>query len=403
MTYFFILGSNPTLSLAELSAIFHLTNSGQIAGENVFILKTDKKINAVQLIKKLGGTIKIGKITAIVKKNEKEKILPGITKLLKPKSGKFKFGFSYYGQQKFNIQKLAMAIKKFLREKEISCRWVTSREKNLSSVVVEQNKLITQGIEIALIENNKNILIGQTLAVQPFKELSFRDYGRPARDDYAGMLPPKLAQIMINLSQAKPRNTILDPFCGSGTILTEAMLMGYQNLIGSDISAKAINDTKKNISWIKNKFQISLSAPTCAGRQAGNFKFQLHNKDIAGLSKFILPKSIDAIITEPYLGPSRGKFNIKQTMKKLENLYSESLNEFKKMLKPDGRIVMVWPIFQQTLRLSPNLNDLKIISPMPQNIKNNKFIKLTTRKTIIYGRPGQKIWREIVILTKSQP
>jgi len=61
MTYFFILGSNPTLSLAELSAIFHLTNSRQIAGENVFILKTDKKINAVQLIKKLGGTIKIWK------------------------------------------------------------------------------------------------------------------------------------------------------------------------------------------------------------------------------------------------------------------------------------------------------------------------------------------------------
>jgi len=295
-----------------------------------------------------------------------------------------------------------MAIKKFLREKEISCRWVTSREKNLSSVVVEQNKLITQGIEIALIENNKNILIGQTLAVQPFKELSFRDYGRPARDDYSGMLPPKLAQIMINLSQAKPPNTILDPFCGSGTILTEAMLMGYHNLIGSDVSTKAMADTEKNIAWIKNKFQISLSAPTCAGRQAKNFKFHLYTRGVNELVQSIKPESIDAIITEPYLGPPRGKFNIKQAMKKLEKLYSESLNEFKKMLKPNGRIVMVWPVFQQTLCLFPNLNGLKIISPIPENIKNNKLIKLTTRKTIIYGRQGQKIWREIVILTKSQ-
>ncbi len=394
MTYFFILGSNPALSIEELSVVFNLSSLEKTVYEllqaNVFILTTERKFDAGQMIKKLGGTIKIGKITAIVKKNEKEKILPEITKLLKPKAKKFKFGFSYYGPKKFNIQKLAMAVKKFLREKEISCRWVTSREKNLSSVVVEQNKLTTQGIEIALIENNKNILIGQTLIVQPFKELSFRDYGRPARDDYAGMLPPKLAQIMINLSGAKPIDTILDPFCGSGTILTEAMLMNYQNLIGSDISTKAINDTKKNIDWTKNKFPIS------------NFKLQLHNEDVAGLSKFILPKSIGAIITEPYLGPPRGKVNIKQTVKKLENLYSESLAEFKKMLKTNGRIVMVWPIFQQSIFLFPDLNGFEIISPIPQNIKNNKLIELTARKTIIYGRPGQKIWREIAVLTKSQ-
>lgn len=400
MTYFFVLGSNPTLSIAELLAVFHKAKEaklpiGSLASKKIFILATAREINAAQLIKKLGGIIKIGKVTAIV--NKEEGILPEIIKLLKPREGKFKFGLSYYGQQKFNIQKLAMAMKKFLREKEISCRWVTSREKTLSSVVVEQNKLINQGIEIALIENSKKILIGQTLAVQPFKELSFRDYGRPARDDYAGMLPPKLAQIMINLSQTKSSDTILDPFCGSGTILTEAMLMGYHHLIGSDISAKAINDTKKNIAWIKTKFQISLSA------QAGNFKFQLHHKDVAGLSRFISSKSIDAIITEPYLGPARGKFNINRTIKELEQLYSQSLTEFRKILKPNRRIVMIWPVFNKANRLSLNLNGFKIINPLPKLLQKNKFIKLTNRNTIIYGRPGQKVWREIVVLTKSQP
>ena len=202
---------------------------------------------------------------------------------------------------------------------------------------------------------------------------------------------------MINLSQAKSSDTILDPFCGSGTILTEAMLMGYHNLIGSDISAKAINDTKKNIAWIKNKFQISLSA------QAGNFKFQLHHKDVAGLSRFISSKSIDAIITEPYLGPARGKFNINQTIKELEQLYSQSLTEFRKILKPNRRIVMIWPVFNKANRLSLNLNGFKIINPLPKLLQKNRFIKLTNRNTIIYGRPGQKVWREIVVLTKSQP
>ena len=93
--------------------------------------------------------------------------------------------------------------------------------------------------------------------MQPFKDLSRLDFGRPARDDFSGMLPPKLAQIMINLAQVQnPEALIIDPFCGSGTILSEALLMGYKDLLGSDISPKAIADTYKNISWIKDLYKI---------------------------------------------------------------------------------------------------------------------------------------------------
>ena len=52
---------------------------------------------------------------------------------------------------------------------------------------------------------------------------------------------------MINLalSQNIDYKNLLDPLRGSGTILTEAAVMGYQNLYGSDISRKAITDTKE--------------------------------------------------------------------------------------------------------------------------------------------------------------
>jgi len=310
-----------------------------------------------------------------------------------------------------------MEIKKHLKNQGISCRWVVSREKNLSSVVVEQNKLIFKGIEIVLIGEKEKISIGKTLAVQPFKELSFRDYGRPGRDDYSGMLPPKLAQIMINLAvppllarRGVGGEVILDPFCGSGTILTEAMLMGYKNLIGSDISPKAITDTKKNITWIKEKFAIC------------DVRYAIYNKNVLELSQTIKPRSINAIITEPYLGPQRGKIDIKKTIPELEQLYTKSLQEFSKILKPNGRIVMIWPVFQDShlsLRgprrgggrsnltnsvfnktISPNLNNFKIINPIPESLRQNKKVILTERNTIIYGRPGQKVWREIVILEK---
>ena len=305
--------------------------------------------------------------------------------------GKIKFGISYYGDKKLNIKPLAMEVKKYLKNKKISCRWVTSREPTLSSVIVEQNKLINNGVELVLIEKNNQLLIGRTLIVQPFKELSKRDYGRPNRDDKSGMLPPKLAQIMINLGVKNNQDktiTILDPFCGSGTILTESILMGYKNLIGSDISQIAINDTRGNIEWTKINYKLPIT------------DYRLFNKSATELSKFIKPKSIDMVITEPYLGPQRGEFNTEKIIQELEKLYSSALKEFQKVLKPNGCVVMIWPVFNLRNKkyISPDINNFKIKNPIPKEFHDNEFIKLTKRGTIIYGREGQKVWREIIVL-----
>jgi len=422
MKYFFVLGNNPTLSVAEISAVFCRgvghplgCQTPLLVNKNICIFKADKKIIAQELIKKLGGTIKIGAINSEIKSLDIEKIKKQLIKIIdkKEKSGKFKFGFSYYGNDKLNLKTLGMETKKHLKEQGISCRWVTGRDRSLSSVIVEQNKLTSSGIELNIFPLTKGehkgvseVLIGQTLAVQPFKELSFRDYGRPARDDHSGMLPPKLAQIMINLAVPHPNpplirggkdskagqgGVILDPFCGSGTILTEAMLMGYKNIIGSDNSKKAIEDTEKNINWIKKNYQLS------------TVNYQLYNKSAAQLSQILKPNTINAIITEPYLGPQRGKLNLKKIIPELKKLYSASLKEFKKILKPHSRIVIIFPVFrtQNTSRyITPNLNGFKVINPIPASLQNNKLIKLTNRQTIIYGREGQKVWREIVILDK---
>ncbi len=384
MKYFFILGNNPALSIAEISAIFD-ASKGELISEDIFILETDQDINAPEIIKKMGGVIKIGKIE---KKTKPKKILDSVKNILDgiDISGKFHFGFSNYNAGNINLKQLGMETKKHLREQNISCRWVTSRDKTLSSVVVEQNKLIRNGIEIVLIKNENEILIGQTLAVQPFKELSKRDYGRPGRDDHSGMLPPKLAQIMINLSGAKKNETLLDPFCGSGTVLTESMLMGFRNLIGADNSPRAIQDTEENINWISKKYELS------------DINFEFYETGAENIAKFIQPNSVDFIVTEPYLGPQRGKLEIKKTADKLADLYSKSLKEFKKILKPNGRIVMIFPVFFNKEFINPDLSGYQIINPIPKNILQNNLIKLTKRNTIVYGRPGQKVWREIVIL-----
>ena len=383
MKYFFQLGTNPTLSIAEIVSVFSYAKNFEIINKDILLLEAEKEIDG-ETIKTMGGTIKIGKI---LETSNRSKLLENIKKILEPQTGKFHFGISFFGKGKFNTKKLGMEIKEHLRDQNISCRFVTSREKTLSSVVVEQNKLLRNGIEIVLIEERNQILIGKTLSVQPFKELSHRDYGRPARDDLSGMLPPKLAQIMINLSQSKSNDVVLDPFCGSGTVLSEAMLMNYKNLIGSDISKKATEDTKKNLAWIESKYSITS-------------QYKIYSQSATELSKFLKPNSINTVITEPYLGPQRGKEDIKKIKKELENLYSRTLAEFKKILKSGGRVTMIFPVFFERENLNLNLYGWKIINPIPENLQNNKNIRLTNRNTIIYGRKGQKVWREILILKK---
>ena len=386
MKYIFILGNHPSLSLAELLTVF--STDIELVNNNIAILDTKKDINASQIIQNLGGTIKIG---LVIKENSKDfaydskKIVLGLCK----KGEKFSFGLSCYGDNNIYVKNLGINIKKALKNEGFSIRFVESKEKVLSSVIVEQNKLLKKGIEIISFKYKGQIFLAKTLAVQPFKSLSFRDFGRPARDDRSGMIPPKLAQIMINIATGGNRDIkILDPFCGSGTILSEALLMNH-NVFGSDISKKAIEDSQNNLEWIKEKYDIQNS-------------YELLQINATEISKIIIDK-FNAIVTEPFLGPQRGQIDIKKTIIQLNKLYSQSIEQFLKILNKNGRVVMVWPVFVQSGKkyfLNPDIKDFKIANIFEKQMFDDKLYS-TQRQTMIYGRQGQKVLREIIILDKK--
>lgn len=396
MKYYFILGNNPALSLAELISVLK-PKEQTLLEPDFLLLELDQEIDAPSLMNHLGGVIKIGQIKEELKLSElKSDILSTCFKLALDKkklvpSGKFNFGLSNYSKSLNLNNNLGLELKNEFKKKEISSRLVTSRDKKLSSVVITQNKLVRKGIELVFIIEDDKALIGETLAVQPFKSLSYRDYSRPARDDKSGMLPPKLAQIMLNLAETKDRDAVIcDPFCGSGTVITEAMLMNYKSLLASDKSPKAMDDTRKNIEWIRDKYDI----------KDARVKFLV--KSSLDLSKFVKSESVDAIVTEPYLGPQRGQLDFERITSELEYLYSHSIEEFYKVLKPGGRVVMVWPMFYGSRLINPSISKFKLISPLSKDLGIDPIIKkyINSRGNIVYGRPGQKVFREIVILEK---
>ncbi|MBT4120533.1 MAG: methyltransferase domain-containing protein [Candidatus Magasanikbacteria bacterium] len=335
--YLFELGHQPHISIAEIQAVFshkkikHKIISAQggsaSGGKNTFfVVENTKELNFEDLINTLGGTIKIA-----------EKIKEdNITDFLSKTPEEFKIQFSLSGP---NSKKIAMAIKKQLKSMGRSVRYI--EPKNTATIL--HNKLIKKQGDLTIFEDE----IYLTKAIQPFEEFGARDYKRPGTDSFSGMLPPKLARIMINLgldsvqtSHGAPLSDVvlLDPFCGSGTVLTEALDLGFKNIIGSDISEKAITDTDENIKWIEKTYNTKPNT------------LKLTTSDATKLSKELDEDSVDLIVSEPYMGkPLRGnerKDTLKKQTGELAELYTQSFREFYQILKEGGTVIFIIPKFK---------------------------------------------------------
>jgi tRNA (guanine10-N2)-dimethyltransferase len=212
------------------------------------------------------------------------------------------------------------------------------------------------------------------------------------RNPRAGMIPPKLAKMMINLAKIPQSAPLLDPFCGSGTILQEALLMGYKNVIGSDISPKAILNTRANLAWLKKN---------CPPEQAILHDAALYISDVAFLTTRLPPHSIGGIVTEPYLGPpmtgKEGEPLRVRLMAELNDLYMKSFQTFKTLLAPRARVVIVSPIIKnRTVDFIDAARSLGFAADRMLSF----FYDDKKRSSFIYGRKEQKITREIFVFQK---
>ncbi|PIY96191.1 MAG: hypothetical protein COY66_04760 [Candidatus Kerfeldbacteria bacterium CG_4_10_14_0_8_um_filter_42_10] len=437
--YFFILGHSPKVSQAEIEAIFEKLPEEHniIASSNEALVITYKiydnaRFQIKDLIQKLGGTIKIGKILDEIEPEKNSNLVSEISRKLtaerlldkyfQQNSERINFGFSaYWLDNSFpksiskQLLKLGLELKKQLKAKGHSVRLVTSREKALSSVIVGENKLMEKGADICFLISQNKIYLGKTLAVQEYKRFIERDYARPDRDAKSGMLPPKLARIMVNLSQARADDVLLDPFCGSGTILQEALLLGVKKVIGSDISQKAVQDTRSNLEWLINESETPVNSErsrgtsrlqaTCLRRSEAlasrrQASYQLINSAIQNLPDK-LKEPADVIVTEPLLGPpltgNESLDKIKTITENLSKLYLESFQVFSKILKKDRRIVIVFPIFKK--------GDEEIYLPIIPDIgqmgfRIQKSLLTNARGGLVYSRPEQRVMREIFIFAR---
>lgn len=396
--YIFILGREPEFSIAELVAV---ATRAKITLQFSTITNGYAVVQAElppSFLAQLAGIVKVAEVIQYIPAQKDDLINLARETLIQLGNISWYFGFSWYGQKPNWFNEVGMLLKREARETGKRARLVISRDPTLSSVVVAKNKLLPPtGCEFVILSLEKGkIIVGRTIFVQAFAEWSERDYGRPEREARVGMLPPKLAHMMVNLAGSLPAGSLLDPFCGSGTVLQEAALLGYQDLWGFDLDAAGIVRTQVNLKWLKEKY------PNL------EFKLQAARAPIEQLSNQLKDKRFGAIVTEPYLGPP---LNGREDEKKLHSIHRELINFYNSVLKilnhflvPGGRLVMVWPVLQgRGLKLELPLLDVatkcgfKIEKFLPSQVPESWF---RPRGSLLYERPGQRVAREVFVFSK---
>jgi tRNA G10 N-methylase Trm11 len=203
------LGRQPALGLAELESLYGADNIALLT-ENIVASELDaEQIN----FGRLGGIIKLVKVLHTLDTTDWKEIEKYLLKTTPQHEqyvpeGKLTVGLSIYGLKVHlkDIQATALRIKKTLRTTGRSVRIVPNQEPALSSAQVLHNHLAgPNGWELVLVSHGDKTILAQTVAEQNINAYGKRDQNRPKRDARVGMLPPKLAQILINLQLIKPK------------------------------------------------------------------------------------------------------------------------------------------------------------------------------------------------------
>jgi SAM-dependent methyltransferase len=173
-------------------------------------------------------------------------------------SGKLPIGLSALNLPPSLLSKILGELKNRAKAAGRSLRVVVPARghSELSAASVRQNKLLSKGFEFVLIARPGGVLLGQTVAIHDPNRDAQLDRGIPAANARSGMLPPKLARMMVNCALGDLKDvTVYDPFCGNGRILLEAALQGYP-VIGRDVDATKVEASSNNLEWLGQTYAL---------------------------------------------------------------------------------------------------------------------------------------------------
>lgn len=440
-----ILGRQPALGKAELESLYG-TSKIETLGERAAIVHVDPCLLAFD---RLGGSIKFCKPLAVLDTTDWQQIEKFLLRVSPDQSermvkGKMHLGLSAIG---FDIsakqlQATALTLKTAIRKTGRSVHVVPNKDPQLSSAQVLHNKLTgPNGWELIFIRDSHKTVVAQTVKVQDIEAYGARDQARPKRDSRVGMLPPKLAQIIINLAvgqlpdearqsvceippgQPIPRKhfediRILDPFCGTGVLLQEARLMGYE-VYGADMDSRMGDFYRENMDWLQKKYaNLPPYGWQLADATSSTWETSVFSKDYNDAKR--VPLDFSIVASETYLGrpfsSPPDEQTLKQVISDVNTIHKKFLQNLARQTKPGFRLCLAVPAWirsthrysladsratSSTMASGPDFLHLPVLEKLAELGYTHLSFSHARNEDLIYHRDGQIVGRELIVLQRK--
>lgn len=388
----FILGRQPAIGRAELESLLGADQVVSVGGHLASKIAPDQ----IDFLR-IGSSIRVAKVLTELLTIQWPAVARGLADTLPslldtlPAEGKIKLGLSVFELpvKPHHLFRTGLELKKICKQAGRSVRVVPNTELALSSAQVLHNQLTGElGIELVLVRHGGKTWLAQTVKVQDITAYARRDQGRPKRDARVGMLPPKLAQTIVNLAAgslpATEDSIVLDPFCGTGVVLQEALLMGY-GAYGTDLEPRMIDYSRQNLEWLHTQGQEDI--PILEIGDATNHQW-LH------------PFSV--IASETYLGRPLNSWPGSETLREIIGTCNVIIEKFLRNLAtqtPAGkRLCLAVPAWHGP---GDKIHHLPLIDHLEEIGYNRQRFEHVRDADLVYFRPEQLVARELLVITRK--
>ncbi len=377
--YVALLGNTPSLSYSELEAVAG-NEDLERSSDHSAVLTLSSDLHAQQLQSILGGTFKILKLELELKQKYEE-ALEKIADYLASFEDKITFGLGSLDQDQLSVS--PAKVKSILSSKNLNSRYLEGDAWGLSAAILTHKPEI---IDLLVFKHQDKYFLLRTISVQDVDSWTKRDRGKPYVEARKGMLPPKVARIMVNLALGhlddslwEESPVLYDPFCGTGTVLMEAILRGCK-IIGSDLDEGAVKGSQHNLDWL-------------AKSRDETFNYHLFKSDVAHVNEFQWPDKVDLIVTEPFLGkPNPKTAELENVFTGLESLYLGAFKTWLDILHKGSIVCMIFPQAEVTVQ-----NQKKHYHLMKLIDKLERFGYTLLVEPIDYSREKAVIKRQILV------
>lgn len=275
----------------------------------------------------------------------------------------------------------------------VNGRWIRirplsrfGRNNGLSITRAISNKMAAKGVEFLLSCSEGVRRVWTTESYVPLSDFKRADMRRPYKRSIIA-LPTHLARTMINLAKPSRGDNLLDPFCGTGTVLMEA-LTGQVTAYGVDRDAVNIRGCITNLKW----------------RGFHQSSYHVVRGDSLRLGSLFPELRFDCVVTEPPLGPPISELPSQAQGLRLRDsltpFYERALKSIVTVLKEGARVVMTLPSWKIRggQRVAVDANLLAVAAGL---VVDDSLTQYGVRYPIRWAKPDNKIERLVTVFTKD--